>query len=238
MRKIIMLLALTSVFLSARSQSVNDIMQKYITAVGGVSNADKIKTLKMTASIAVQGMEFPLTQEIISDRAVKTNVEVMGTAVVMSYKDGKGWKINQFAGAPAPTLMDSVEIAGQRAQTSVISPLFDSKKNGDKLELVGEETVDGAKAWKIKSTDKYGQVVNYYINEANNDLIRSTMTKNINGTNMEEETTYEDYRNVDGVRLPFTLTNKVGGAVTQLIKVDKYEFNVPVDEKIFDMPSN
>src|SRR3954465_11453980 len=128
MKKYFLLIALCSTGLAAFSQTIDEIYSKYVTAAGGPA-AEKIKTMKMTAQLTVQGMELPMTQQIIAGRGVKTDVAVMGTEVQMAYLDGKGWKVNQFAGFPEATAMDAGELAGQREQTSVVSPLFDSKKN-------------------------------------------------------------------------------------------------------------
>ena len=237
MKKTLLLLCASVMYVASMGQSADEILQKYVDAAGGTANAGKVKTMKLTASVSVQGMEFPMTQQIISGRGVRTDVDVMSTSVTMSYKDGKGWKVNQFAGAPDPTPMDAGELADHEEQISVVSPLFDSKKNGETLSLAGEETVNGVKTWKLKAVTKSGREFFYYVSSVNYDLVKLVGKRSMNGSDVEVETVYEDYRNVEGLRLPFSITNSTGGATYQAVKVDKYEINVPVDEKSFDMPA-
>lgn len=236
MKKILLLssLLITTVMLNA--QTIDAVMTKYTEAVGKTADVAKIKTMKLTGMLTIQGMELPLTQQIIRGRAVKTTVPVMGTEVVMAYLDGKGWKVNQFAGAPEPVAMDAGELEATKGQTSVISPLYDAKSNSEKLELAGEETVNGEKAWKIKTTATNGKTITWYISTTTNDIIKSIGKEALNGQEMEIETVYADYKTVEGIRLPFSISNSTGGQVYQAIRVDKYELNPVVDEKDFAMP--
>ncbi|RYY62682.1 MAG: hypothetical protein EOO05_01930 [Chitinophagaceae bacterium] len=235
MKKSLLVLSACLLGFSAFSQTIDEVYTKYITTAGGAANGDKIKTMKITGTLTVQGMDLPLIQHIISGRGVKTDVEVMGSSVQFSYLDGAGWKINPYGGAPEATAMDESELADFRDQTAPVSPLFDSKKNGDKLELAGEETLPDGKAWKIKATSKDGRVTEYFVNSTSFDLVKSVSKRTVNGAEMNVEAGYGDYKLVEGVRLPFSLSTS-GGPVNQAITIEKYEINVPVDEKIFAKP--
>jgi hypothetical protein len=80
MKKIFVLL-FALVFIKAQSQTVDEIVQKYANAAGGLDNFKKIKTAKFTGTASAQGNEFPLTVQIINGRAMRTDVEVMGQTV-------------------------------------------------------------------------------------------------------------------------------------------------------------
>src|SRR6266496_1967124 len=90
--------------------NVDEVIQKYSDALGGLDNFNKIKTAKLTGTVSVQGMNLPITIQIINGSAMRSDVEAMGQSVVNSYKDGKGWKINPFAGAPAATDATGAEL--------------------------------------------------------------------------------------------------------------------------------
>src|SRR5437762_6858858 len=151
MKKIFVLL-LALAFIKAHSQTVDEIVQKYSNAVGGVDNFKKIKTAKFSGTASAQGQDFPLTVQIINGRAMRTDVEVMGQSITNAYKDGKGWKINPFAGDPTATDATAEELNEFRIQGSLISQLMDYKEHGYKAELLGHEDVQGAKTYKIKLT--------------------------------------------------------------------------------------
>src|SRR2546423_1542192 len=109
MKKIIIAL-LVFACIKANAQTADEVIQKYAAAMGGLDNFSKIKTVKMTGTVTVQGNDLPITVQIINGQAVRTDVEAMGQQVINSYKDGKGWKINPFAGAPSATDLSGTEI--------------------------------------------------------------------------------------------------------------------------------
>ncbi|RYY52709.1 MAG: hypothetical protein EOO09_20525, partial [Chitinophagaceae bacterium] len=236
MKKFLSVLAFTISCFTVTAQTAEQIVDKAYTAAGGAANAEKIKTLKLTGSISVQGMEFPMTQHLIRGRGVRTEIPVMGSMVQMSYLDGKGWKQNPFEGAPEPTAMTEAELKEQQDQTSPVSPLFDGVKKGDKLELLGEETAGAEKLWKIRSTSSTGVSSTWFINSSY-DIVKVISKREAAGQVQDIETAFSDYRQAEGVRLPYKLVNSAAGQVFLEINVDKYDFNIPVDEKIFAMPA-
>jgi len=55
---------------------------------------------------------------------------------------------------------------------------------------------------------------------------------------LPDQTDYEDYREVDGVKVPFTVKIAiVGGVSTATRKFTEVKFNVPVDNSIFNKPA-
>src|SRR5215813_13550419 len=144
---------LAFVALSTRAQTADDIIQKYANAMGGLDNFNKVKTVKMSGTVTAQGMDLPITVQIINGKAMRSDVQVMGQAVTDSYKDGKGWKINPFAGAATATDATGSDLSDMKARSFIASQLMDYKARGSKVELQGQEDVNGAKAYKIKLTD-------------------------------------------------------------------------------------
>src|SRR5437773_7415325 len=99
------------------SSSADNVIQKYATAMGGLDNFNKIKTAKLTGTVTVQGMDLPITIQIINGRAVRSDVEAMGQSVTSSYKDGKGWNINPFIGVTTATDVTGAELNDLKSQT-------------------------------------------------------------------------------------------------------------------------
>jgi hypothetical protein len=57
------------------------------------------------------------------------------------------------------------------------------------------------------------------------------------GANVKIETQLSDYRTVDGRVLPFKVRQLANGQLAAEITTQKVEFNVPVEETAFRMPS-
>ena len=233
MKKIFVLL-FALVFIKAHSQTVDEIVQKYANAAGGLDNFKKIKTAKFTGTASAQGNEFPLTVQIINGRAMRTDVEVMGQTVTNAYKDGKGWKINPFAGAPTATDATPDELNEFKIQGSLTSQLMDYKDRGYKTELLGQEDVAGAKTYKIKLTADDNKTTTYFIDASTYMLVKTIGMRSLMGQEMELETFYSDAKDVSNIKFSMTRSVHSGGQTLQEVHFDKVDLDVPIDEKIFD----
>ena len=236
MKKIIFVL-LCLVSISAFSQSVDEIIQKYAANMGGLDAFNKISSAKLSGTLTSQGNEFPLTTQLINGKAMRTDVDIMGQTVSNCYFNGKGWKINPLAGVTSPTEITGNELYDFKIQSSMASQLMDYKARGHQVEKLGDETTDGIKAFKIKLTSKDdSKVTTYYISTADYKLIKSITSRQIQGQDMDVETYYSDLKDIGGVKFFMARDSKIEGEVFQSIKFEKIELNVAIDEKIFAMP--
>jgi len=234
MKKIIFSI-LTLAFVSTNAQTADDVIQKYSKAMGGLDGFNAIKTMKTTGTITTQGVDLALTSQIINGRAVRNDVQAMGQSVINSYKDGKGWKINPFAGVTTVTDMTPEELIDFKSQSMIASQLMDYKARGHKVELQGQEDVEGIKTYKIKLTNKDdNKVTTYFISVTDNTIIKSVSTRQLQGQDIEIETFYSDIKDFNGLKFQMVRTQKMQGQVFQEIKIVTIEFNVHVDEKVFD----
>jgi hypothetical protein len=226
---------LTLAFVSANAQTTDDIIQKYSKAMGGLAAFNAIKTMKTTGTFTTQGVDLALTSQIINGKAIRNDVQAMGQTVINSYKDGKGWKINPFAGITTVTDMTPEELIDFKSQSMIASQLMDYKLRGHKVELQGQEDVEGIKTYKIKLTNKDdNKVTTYFISVTDNTIIKSVSTRQLQGQDIEIETFYSDIKDFNGLKFPMLRIQKMQGQVFQEIKIATIEFNVPIDEKIFD----
>ena len=234
MKKILFAI-LSFAFVSANAQTADDVIQKYSKAMGELAAFNAIKTMKSTGTITTQGVDLALTSQIINGKAVRSDVQAMGQSVINSYKDGKGWKINPFAGVTTITDMTPEELIDFKSQSMIANQLMDYKARGHKVELQGQEDVEGVKTYKIKLTNKDdNKVTTYFISVTNNTIVKSVSTRQLQGQDIEIETFYSDIKDFNGLKFPMLRIQKMQGQVFQEIKIATIEFNVPIDEKIFD----
>ncbi len=233
MKKIFFAL-LALAFIKAQAQNVDDIIQKYADTMGGLSNFKNIKTAKLTGTVTAQGNEFPITVQIVNGKAMRVDVDVMGQTIVNCYRDGAGWKINPYNGATSATDVSGTELEDFRNQSFLASQLMDYKDRGYKAELLGQEDVDGNKAYKIQLTSIDNKTSTYYIDPATFMLIKFVGTRNIMGQDMELESFFSDVKDFNNLRFSMSRIVKAGGQAIQELHFDKIELDVPIDEKIFD----
>ena len=65
-------------------------------------------------------------------------------------------------------------------------------------------------------------------------LIKSLSTRNIQAQDLEVETYYSNVKDFNGLKFALTRIQKIGGQVLQEVNFKDLQFNVAIDEKIFD----
>src|ERR1043165_2751631 len=116
MKKLLLVLFAFS-SLATNAQTVDEIIQHHANVMGGLDNINKLQTLKKTGTVLLQGGEFPITVQVINNKAMRTDIEAMGQKITICYKDGKGWTINPFADISKPTDVTGPDLAEYKSQT-------------------------------------------------------------------------------------------------------------------------
>jgi len=121
-------------------------------------------------------------------------------------------------------------------QIFVGAPFTVYAEKGYKAELLGNEAVGSANAAKVKLTAPDNTSAVYYFDLGTGLLIKSVAQGDMQGQQVENTTTYSDYREVDGYSMPYKVTISMGGMFEMTNEVTKAEVNKPVDEAIFAKP--
>jgi len=222
--------------LTANAQTVDEIISKYSATMGGLDAYNKVTTAKLTGTYSVQGNDLPLTLQVVNGKAMRSDVEAMGQAAISVYNNGKGWKVNPFAGAPDPTDVTGTELSDFKQQSFFAPQLMDYKARGFEVSLEGKETIEGIETYKIKLTNKEdGRVTYYSISTKDYTMVRSVTSREIQGQSMDVEAWYSDLKDIgNGIKFFMSRDSKIEGQVFQTVKYEKVELDVAIDNKIFD----
>jgi len=124
---------LSFTLVSANAQTADEVIQKYAANMGGLDAFNKITSAKMTGIYSTQGTELSLTTQIINGKGMRTDLEIMRQSVTSCYFNGKGWKINPFAGATTPAEVTGTELTDFKSQSNLASQLMDYKARGHQV---------------------------------------------------------------------------------------------------------
>lgn len=236
MRKILFLL-LSFSFVAAHSQTAEEIIKKYTDNSGGIAAFEKIKSAHIKGVVTAQGMDLPLDVQLIPGKAIRIEVEVMGSKIISAYKDGKGWRQNPLAGSDTPTPLSGSELNELKVQASLINALMDYKAKGNKVELLGQDSTGGVKSYKIKMTNQEdGKTTTYFIKASDYTMLKSVSQREMMGQTMDVETVFSNVKEINGVKFYMNRVQTANGEELQSVAYESVELNVPIDEKIFNMP--
>jgi peroxiredoxin/outer membrane lipoprotein-sorting protein len=220
-------LILVVVFIApAQAQTVDEIVNKYVAATGGVETWKSIESMVIISRSKSFSFDLYWKKPNHAREEVSTNIPGMGL-YIRSFDGATGWTLNPMEGSQAPRRMSEKETLDLLQTANGWRDLIDHKANGYRLELVGKESIDGNPAYKVKMTRPTGDIVNIFFDAKTFLQIRRTRhVRSPWGEEMDVVTVIGDYRPVGGLLLP----HNVGGSVYE------YKVNVPMDEKGFRMP--
>ena len=222
----------------AASQTVDEIVAKYVEATGGLEKIKAIKTVRMTGTMTLgPGIEAPIVMELKRPNSMRLDITVQGIVGSQAYDGTRGWTLMPFAGSTVPQVMAADEMKLAQEQAEMDGPLVDYKTKGNTVELLGKEQVEGSPAHKLKVTLKNGQVRTIYLDAEHFLQIKDEAKRSIRGTEVDTETILGDYKTVDGMMFPHSIdSGQKGNPQRQKLVITKIELNVPIDEARFKMP--
>ena len=214
-------------------QTADEIVQKYLDAIGGKEAISKVKSISMESSAQIMGAEAPGTMVILDGVGYRSDTDFNGTKIVSCFTDKGGWSINPMAGMADPTPMPDDQYKMGKEQIYVGGALFDYANKGFKVELAGKDD----KTYKLKLTSK-DNVESVYAIDAATYLVKSVNSKGkMQDQDVEITTTFSDYRKTDvGYMVPYSIDLDFGGQFSLSIAVKKVELNKTIDPAIFAMP--
>ena len=91
------LIAMAALPAFVSAQTADEIIGKYIDAIGGRDNLKKINTLRMEGDIEVQGLKIPFTAQGINGKGFRTDAEFNGNKIIDIITPTMGWSQNPMA---------------------------------------------------------------------------------------------------------------------------------------------
>lgn len=227
----------SSTFVQAgEPKTADEVIAKYIEAIGGQKAIDAVKSMRVTAKLTMGGgMEAPMVIESKRPDKVRVEFTFQGMVATQAY-DGKiGWSIMPFAGKTEPEKMPPDQVKMFEDQADMDGPLVDYKKKGHQVELIGKDEIEGSDVYKLKVTKKNGNVEYHYLDVEYFIPIKMEGKRKFQGTEMEYAVVYGDYKEVNGLLIPHSIQQQGGGSGGN-ITLEKVEMNVLIPDERFAMP--
>jgi len=228
----------------AGAQTADDVVNKCVTAMGGRAALEKLKSRSIvgTITLSTPAGDIEGSVEILSAAPNKSRTLIkadlstlgVGPLVVDQRFDGN-------AGYVMDTLQGNRDITGNQLDNmrngSFPHPFLNYKDRGTSAKLSGKEKLGEREAYLLIFEPTSGSVVRQYVDAETYLPIKTIVKLDIPqlGTEVEQTTDLSDFREVDGVKIPFRL--KATSAVQNYtITITKVEHNVPIDDTLFSKP--
>jgi outer membrane lipoprotein-sorting protein len=214
--------------------SADEIVAKNIAAKGGLEKIHSVQSMKQTGKLTLQGMETTLVLFGKRPNMVRQEMIVAGQTNINAFDGSTAWQLMPVMGMTSPVVVTGPMANSIKEQSDFDGPLIDYKTKGYKLELVGTEAMGDRKVYHLKLTNAEQQVQHMYIDTETN-LERKIVSDSPIGP-LEQE--LSDFREVDGVKVPFAVRTLANGVEQMKMVLQKVEINPHLDDTLFKMPKS
>lgn len=235
-------LAAAFVASAASAQTADELVAKYVEALGGASAIAALNSVQFEGEMRFPG-DFKLTYKETRAKeknASKTEAALQGLTLVQAYDGASGWRINPFQGRRDAETMSADEARSVADSGSIGGPLVNAKTDGSAVTYLGREDFDGTDTYKLKVAQKDGDEFVYLLEPETMLPIKVTETRRIRGSQQVSEIELGDYEKVAGVYFPMSVESWQDGQSNQRqrISIAKAEANVPVAATMFAQPAS
>jgi hypothetical protein len=215
--------------------SVEQILDKYVAALGGRANIEKLKTRVSTGKEVIwDGTEIPFeTYQKAPDKSLDVLTRPGNVVVNVGFDGAAGW----LQGPRGLRDITGAQLAQMKRDADFYADLH-LRELYPEMAVAGKERVGGRDAYVIVSRVSDRRIERLYFDAQTGLLLRVAATTETPLARLPEETVYEDYREVDGVKLPFTIrVSYVDPFVGWTRKITEIKHNVPVEDSKFAKPA-
>ena len=233
MKKILLSVSLlfSFVFLSAQlnAQTADEIIGKYITAIGGKDKWTQVKSMKVNGYIEVQGIKINFTQQAVQGTGVRVDAEFQGQKIIDITTPTMGWSQNPFGGKSTLQPISGEELQQKLDELDIQDEFVDYATKGSSVEFIGKDEEDGNEFYKIKMVTKNKNESVYFFDVNTSLIYKEEKTVKQQGQEMKMVTKLLDYKTIPfGIKIPHK-SEQMG----QVLVMDVIEVNPVIDENIF-----
>jgi hypothetical protein len=198
---------------SAPLPSIDEVLEKYVQSIGGESALKKVYSRVSVGEWqnATTGVKLPLE---IYAKAPNNWAEVLFNPAVRGqtgrgYDGTEGWSSNMME--TGLRIVTGEELATMKREFDFYWPIR-LKQLYKGLAVTGRENIEGREVIAVDALPESGTLEKMYFQQY-----------------------LKDYREVDGLKLPFTIWSE--GTVTIITKLDKVTQNIAIDDSRFKRPT-
>lgn len=239
-RKLFLVAACTFFAASLSAQTVDQIISNYVAARGGLDKIKSVKSERVTGTISFgPGADGPFLVERMRPLKLHMEITLNGQTLIRTY-DGKsaGWIYNPFTPSPSVQPMSETDLRNIFDEADFDGPFVDYKEKGNQIEFVDKADVLGKPAFRLKLTNKLGDVSFFYFDASTFLLLKWEGNRKVAGKDVPWESFFHEFHEINGLKYPSLIeSDSPGTDQTQRITADKIEVNIPLDASRFDKPN-
>ena len=215
--------------------TVDEILARYVTAIGGRAAISKHTTKTSKGTLEVVGVTTDGTAESYAKSPNKylSIISIPEYGDIRRSFDGQsGWISGPDTGIQP---LAGQDLSSTRRDADFFQVL-DLKKLYPQMTLKGKEDVGTWPAYVIEANSGDGTIRHMYFDVSSGLLVHYVEDTDTPAGRDQVESFLEDYRDVEGVKLPHTV-RQVHGKIVLIVRVTETKWDQPIDDAKFAKPA-
>ncbi len=205
-------------------QNVKTILTSYLNAIGGKDNLEGIKDLWKEAEATIQGTALTFIKATKAPDKYLQEVQAYGNTLqkitingeeIHLFSQGKEQEINSEEKEQIKTLLNEEDYIELHLN-----------EEGYNFEVLGVDTLEGDSVYVVQARTPEGQLSKHFYSTESGLKVG---VEDATG----KRTTYADYKEVKGVKLPFETTQNINGTPTKMV-VKEIKINEGLPDSTFN----
>lgn len=203
------------------------VIEKYIQAIGGKENLEKMQDITIESSTNMNGMA--ITQKVYKKAPNKFAMvmSMNGNVMMQQIFNGERGIMKGFQGEKK---LEGEDLENLKAESALNAELKYAKL-GVKLTLEAIEKIDGKDTYEVKLVNTTGKTTYNYYDIESGLLVQSKETVVVPQGEFTTIQSFSNYQEVEGIKFPFLV--KVSGAQNMELKVESITINTNLSDDLF-----
>jgi hypothetical protein len=235
-KKYLVFIFLCCSYFVSKSQTADDVINGYISFIGGEKNWKAVKTITMAGNYNYGGISFPFISYSKAPNLYKYVVTSKGKSFTQAFDGKQGWRIDGFKNEKVKTILKDKQATAManEADVELESPFIRYREKGHTVNLEGIDTTTAQTSYKIKLTRKNGNVETFFFDSKDFSLVKKkAISANTEMDQAPLDIEYTEYKLTGNIKIPHKISCTSNGQSILIITVERVELNLSMNNSFF-----
>ena len=218
------------------TSKAKEIIAMAIDAHGGLEKLQAVKNIVVEGRTAANSPMGPMNLDVkvyqVYPNKVRQDIKMPQGEMSVAFDGTSGFAMTPMGPQPLPpeitaTLKDSAF----REPVWLLVNLMDGSG-----QYAGTEEVMGKSAVTLLVKQPSGEMLKIFISEETHYIVKMEFRETEQGVTLNKESLMDDYRDVDGVKIPYHIVQNVEGEQFTETRINSVMLNTEVDDSLFQEP--
>lgn len=216
-------------------ENMEDVIAKHIKAKGGLANWSKIKSMKITGNYTGFSITDTFTLTKAKPNKILFDHKLNSRDMLIGFDGKEAWWFNGWMEMPVTTKVEGNDYKVLIQDAEFATPFFSYKDQNLKLSFNGEGDFDGSPSlvFEVVRNEDHKEI--WHLDpDTYLEMARISPGSEF-GRPITQTTIYDDFRNVQGVQIPF-YTETEFHTRHRVMEIEKIEINTAISSDVFKWP--